>query len=72
VDAGANDSQEPQDEWASLAQILAGDGELLTSRTRLGRVLRRAVVRLADPSISEAEMRAIRGLTEALDDLSDQ
>lgn len=72
MQAGADETPEPEDEWESLAQILGGGGELLTARTRLGRALRRAVIRLADPDISAPEMRAIRDLTRALDDSSDQ
>jgi hypothetical protein len=60
-----------QDEWVSVGQVL-GDGGALASRSRLGRVLRAAVLALANPEVSESQVEAIRALADALNRLADE
>ena len=54
------------DEWSSVAEILCGDREVLSTHTRLGKVLRLAVLEISRSDVSDQTLDVLRDLTDAL------
>ena len=65
-------SEQEPDGWFQVGQILGNTSGVLATRTRLGRVLRRAVVLLSLPEVSDREVDAIRSLTRAMEAAAEQ
>ena len=61
------DRQEPADEWHQVGDLLGDQCGVMASPTALGRMLRQAVILLADPGVDEETVQIYRKLAAELE-----
>ena len=59
----SDNEDEPIDEWQRFGDLLGDEFGLIASPTRLGRMLRRAAILLAEPDTPESVVEELRRLT---------